>query len=1219
MEHKAVKMLMIDENQENLTALSALINNTFPTAVLFSATNEQNGIDIAINEEPNIILIDVLMSGMDEYELCRKLKENKELGDIPVVLITSIEKNNESRTQALTCGADAFLRRPIDEIELIAQIQAMIKINEAHTYKRYRFHSLFNHMSSGVAIYKVLNDGSSGKDYIVLDFNQAALQIEKKEKVEVVGKSLFDLRPNIDEYGLISVFQKVWKTGEPAIYPVKIYSDATFQNWYENRIFKLPGGEIVSIYDDVTDKMLIQNSLAESESTKTLLLEHLQVAIVIHNTDSSISYCNSLAEKLLGLSTRQMQGKHVSDMAWHFCDKFGKPLMTDAYPFSLVINNNIPLVDYEMGIVLEDKRSIRWLTVNGFMIRDNDGKVLKVLISFIDTTEKKNSILALMESEERYKYLFENSGVGIGYYTTDGLVISYNEKALENIGGKLEDYIGKSVYTLFSNQEAEIYFERIQKAIASNTPQVYEDYLLLNSNPRWFSSTFTRVAGASGQILGVQIASLDITERKNAEILLKASETKYSSYIDNSPYGVFVSNEKGQYLDVNPAATAITGYERERLLQMSIQDITALESITQAIQRFRQLQETHHLEAELQYIHANGSIRWWTVSAVKISENRYLGFSIDITEKKQAEEKEKLLTERLTLATSAAKLGIWDWDIVNNKLIWDDGMYRLYNTSRDNFTGAYEAWAYHIHPDDKAQTEQAIQDALDGKAEYAPEFRIIWSDGSVHFLQAAALTFHDTSGKPTRMVGINYDITSLRKAEAEVRENELRFRSFIEQSPIAIGIFNLEGFGIYANQKCIETLGLANTEEFAGKPAYNYFAPKFIEESKERTQRRLLGLPVPEEYESIAVHPDGSEFPVHLAIAPIHLPSGTVSIAFLSDITARKEVETAVKLEAERYHALIESTKDWIWVVDSEDHKLTLFNSSVASYFKRNHGVILRQGMIREEMLSENRRDLWNGFYKKAINEGAFTTEYQTDVEKLNFIVSLSPLIIDEKTVGVSVFAKDITSETHYKEELELSNLSLSKRMQQSLNAISKIGEIRDAYTAGHQKKVTELSCAIAREMGLPEETIINISFGALIHDIGKIYIASDILNKPGKITNLEYQILQTHVDQSYEIVKEIDFPPAVIEMIHQHHEHMDGSGYPQRLVGSQIITEARILAVADVVEAMTSHRPYRPALGIDKALAEIMQFRGEKYDIDVVDACLMLFREKGFEFTCLD
>jgi len=183
-------------------------------------------------------------------------------------------------------------------------------------------------------------------------------------------------------------------------------------------------------------------------------------------------------------------------------------------------------------------------------------------------------------------------------------------------------------------------------------------------------------------------------------------------------------------------------------------------------------------------------------------------------------------------------------------------------------------------------------------------------------------------------------------------------------------------------------------------------------------------------------------FPSAVVLLATNEQSG-IDTAINYDITMLRVAETAVKLEAERYHALIESTKDWFWVVDSEDHKLTLFNPPVASYFKRNHGVILRQGMIREEMLSETRRDLWNGFYKKAISEGAFTTEYQTDAEKLNFIVSLSPLIIDGKAVGVSVFAKDITSETRYKEELELSNLALSKRLQQSLNAISKIGEMR--------------------------------------------------------------------------------------------------------------------------------------------------------------------------------
>jgi len=497
------------------------------------------------------------------------------------------------------------------------------------------------------------------------------------------------------------------------------------------------------------------------------------------------------------------------------------------------------------------------------------------------------------------------------------------------------------------------------------------------------------------------------------------------------------------------------------------------------------------------------------------------------------------------------------------------------------------------------------------------DLRLIKKDGIVFW---AHLTFANTTDSDYS-IGYSVVITdaSERKSfEFSLKESRERYKGLFEYSGVGIGYYSPDGVVISYNRKALENMG-GELDDFVGKP-FNSIFPKPEADIYMGRFKEALSSSAPIEYEDYLKLGQGTIWFSSTYSKVINDIGEVVGVQIASvDITQRKNAEMTIRLEAERYHALIESTKDWVWVVDSEDHKLTFFNSSVASYFKRNHGVILRQGMIREEMLSEKRRDLWNEFYKKAISEGAFTTEYQTAAEKLNFIVSFAPLIIDEKVVGVSVFAKDITSETRYKEELELSNQALSRRLQQSLNAISKIGEIRDAYTAGHQKNVMELSCAIAREMGLSEETIVNISFGALIHDIGKIYIASDILNKPGKLTNLEYQILQTHVDQSYEIVKEIDFPDTVIEMIHQHHERMDGSGYPQKLVGAQIITEGRILAVADVVEAMASHRPYRPALGIDKALEEIMQFRGEKYDVDVVDACVRLFSEKNFEFTLID
>jgi len=165
----------------------------------------------------------------------------------------------------------------------------------------------------------------------------------------------------------------------------------------------------------------------------------------------------------------------------------------------------------------------------------------------------------------------------------------------------------------------------------------------------------------------------------------------------------------------------------------------------------------------------------------------------------------------------------------------------------------------------------------------------------------------------------------------------------------------------------------------------------------------------------------------------------------------------------------------------------------------------------------------------------------------------------------------------------------------------------------GHQQRVADLARSIATEMGLSADRQDFIRTASSIHDIGKIAVPAEILSKPTKLTDLEFGLIKTHSQSGYDILKDIEFPWPVADVVLQHHERMDGSGYPHGLKGENISLEARILAVADVVEAITSHRPYRPALGIDVALEEISRNRGILYDADVVDACLKLFREKGY------
>ena len=189
----------------------------------------------------------------------------------------------------------------------------------------------------------------------------------------------------------------------------------------------------------------------------------------------------------------------------------------------------------------------------------------------------------------------------------------------------------------------------------------------------------------------------------------------------------------------------------------------------------------------------------------------------------------------------------------------------------------------------------------------------------------------------------------------------------------------------------------------------------------------------------------------------------------------------------------------------------------------------------------------------------------------------------------------------------------LENAMQSTLQAVAKVVEAHDPYTAGHELRVGQIAADIAREMGWSEEQCNTLRLIGLVHDIGKMSIPSEILSKPGKLSAIEFELVKTHAEQGYQILHDVEFPLPIAEIIRGHHERMDGSGYPQGLKGEEILIESRILAVADVLEAMASNRPYRASLGIEAAISEIETNRGSLFDPEVVDAMLRLFREKDY------
>jgi PAS domain S-box-containing protein len=219
-----------------------------------------------------------------------------------------------------------------------------------------------------------------------------------------------------------------------------------------------------------------------------------------------------------------------------------------------------------------------------------------------------------------------------------------------------------------------------------------------------------------------------------------------------------------------------------------------------------------------------------------------------------------------------------------------------------------------------------------------------------------------------------------------------------------------------------------------------------------------------------------------------------------------------------------------------------------------------------------------------------------------------------ELVIANKELEQEITARNQTEEKLQQTLESLRKSFGATIQVMVSAVEMRDPYTSGHQTRSADLARAIATEMGLPQDTIEGLRMAGSIHDIGKLSIPAEILSKPTKLTDIEFSLIKEHSQKGYEMLKDVESSWPLAQIIYQHHERMDGSGYPRNLKGDEILMEARIMAVADVVEAMASNRPYRPALGIEAALTEIEKNKGIFYDNDVADACLKLFREKGFK-----
>lgn len=337
-------------------------------------------------------------------------------------------------------------------------------------------------------------------------------------------------------------------------------------------------------------------------------------------------------------------------------------------------------------------------------------------------------------------------------------------------------------------------------------------------------------------------------------------------------------------------------------------------------------------------------------------------------------------------------------------------------------------------------------------------------------------------------------------------------------------------------------------------------------------------------------------------------------IAEVHDLTGRERADAARRDAEEKLQAVVEQSITGIYII--EEGRFIYANPRLAEIF--GYAPAELSGLPVLELVAPEDRDLVRRNVERRMSGELNSVQYdfrglRKDGARIDIGAHGNVATIRGKRVIVGVL-QDITERRKSRKRINEYIRRLESAMLATVDSISRMVDLRDPYTAGHERRVAHIAAAIARELGLESEKVRGLEIAGRLHDIGKISIPAEILAKPARLSKAEYEIVKLHSGHGLGILSVVEFPWPVAEIAHQHHERLDGSGYPQGLVNGSIIPEARILAVADVIEAMATHRPYRPSLGLETALEEIERGAGAQYDADVATAAVRLFRERAYQ-----
>ncbi|MEI7708181.1 MAG: PAS domain S-box protein [Chlorobium sp.] len=737
--------------------------------------------------------------------------------------------------------------------------------------------------------------------------------------------------------------------------------------------------------------------------------------------------------------------------------------------------------------------------------------------------------------------------------------------------------------------------------------------------------TFRIEAAVSDTEYACRVILSDITEQKQIEEELLESKTRFSQALEAASAGVWEWHLKTNELFWSDELWQLSGLKRGgekqtfKLWEDSIHPDDrelVLQSVTAAVK--------NEIESQVEYrvCYPDGSVHWLLSRGRPLRDHtgkvdRYIGTVIDLTERKQAEQalleseiKFRSITEQISeLVFVADSSGIVNYV--------SPVIEKLSGYLPDEVIG--HSFIEYLAEDEISKVVELFDDALAHQLKnQVVEFRYRKKNGT--FLDAEVHSQYYHASGYSGVIGVILDVTDRKLAENQIK----KLSTIVEQSPAIVLITDRLGKIEYVNPAFTQITGYTFDEVKGKNPRFlqSGHTPKALYEKLWQTI--LAGNIWRGEFQN---RKKNADLYWERAVISAILKEDVITnfVAIKEDITEHKKEEQLIVESRGKLEAALASMSDAVFISDTKGN-LIHFNDAFATFHRfRNkeecaktfdeYPKFLEAYLLSGELVPVEQWALQRALGGETATGVELRLLRKDSGETWFGSYNYAPIRnTDGRIVGSVVTGRDITKKKAAEQEINSYVKQLQAAMQSTLQAVANVVEAHDPYTAGHERRVGIISADIAREMGWSEEKCHYLQLIGLVHDIGKMSIPAEILSKPSLLSEIEFELVKTHAEQGYQILKDVEFPLPIAEIIREHHERMDGSGYPQGLKGEETLIEARILAVADVLESMASHRPYRASLGIEEAINEIESYRGKHFDPEVVDAVLRLFRKKGYQ-----